>query len=79
MDMSKKAHKSECKIYLKSFAGGKTSCTKDYVKPLLRSTPNYFILHVGTNDLNSNHTSEVIAKEIVTSLNNYCKIIKLNY
>ena len=38
---------------------------KDYVKPSLRSPPNHFILHVGTNDLNSNQTSEAIAKEIV--------------
>ena len=46
---------------------------KDFVKPSLRSTPNHFILHVGTNDLNANQTSEVIAKEIVdlaTSLKN---------
>ena len=46
---------------------------KDFAKPSLRSTPNHFILHVGTNDLNSNQTSEVIAKEIVdlaTSLKN---------
>ena len=64
-DMSKKAHKSECKLYVKSFPGGKTSCMKDYVKPSLRSTPNHFILHVGTNDLNSNQTSGVIAKKIV--------------
>ena len=72
-DMSKKVHKSECKVYVKSFPGAKTSCMKDYVKPSLRSTPNHFILHVGTNDLNSNQTSEVIAKEIVdlaTSLKN---------
>ena len=38
---------------------------KNYMKPSLRNTPNHFILHVGTNDLNSNQTSEVIAKEIV--------------
>ena len=72
-DMFKKAHKSECKVYVKSFPGAKTSCMKDYVKPPLRSTPNHFILLFGTNDLNSNQTSEVIAKEIVdlaTSLKN---------
>ena len=72
-DMSKKAHKSECKLYVKSFPGGKTSCMKDYVKPSSRSTSNHFILHAGTNDLNSNQTSGVIAKEIVdlaTSLKN---------
>ena len=46
---------------------------KGYVNPLLRRTPNHFILHVGTNDLNSNQTREVIAKEIsylATSLKN---------
>ena len=71
--MSKKVHKSECKIYEKLFPGAKTSCTKDYVKPSLRSTPNNFILHDGTTDLNSNQTWEVIAKKIVdlaSSLNN---------
>ena len=40
---------------------------------IVKKTPNHFILHVGTNDLNSSQTSEVIAKEIVdlaTSLKN---------
>ena len=64
-DMFKKAHKSECKVYVKSFPGAKTSCMKDFVEPLLRSTPNHFILPVGMNDLNSNQTPEVIAKEVV--------------
>ena len=64
-DMFKKAHKSECKVYVKSFPGAKTSCMKDFVEPLLRSTPNHFILLVGMNDLNSNQTPEVIAKEVV--------------
>ena len=71
-DMSKKVHKSECTIYVKSFPGAKTSCMKDYVKPSLKNTPNHFILNVGTNDLDSNQIS-VIAKEIVdlaTSLKN---------
>ena len=51
----------------------KVPSMKCYVKPLLRGTPNHFILHVGTNDLNFNQTSEVIAKEIIylaTSLKN---------
>ena len=72
-DISKKTHKSECKIYEKSFASAKTSCMKDYLKPSLRSTPNHFILHVGKNDLNSNQTWEIIPKEIIdlaTSLKN---------
>ena len=40
-DMSKQIHKSEYKIYVKTFSGAKTSCVKDYLKPLLRSTPNH--------------------------------------
>ena len=71
--MSKKVHKSKCKICANSFPGAKTSFVKDYVKPSLRSTPNNFILHVGMNDLHSNQCSKVIAKEIVdlaTSLKN---------
>ena len=56
-DMSKKVHKSECRIYVKSFLGSKTYSMKYYVKPSLRSTPNHFILYVGTNDLESNQTS----------------------
>ena len=72
-DMSKTFHKSECKIYVKSFPGVNISCLKDYVKLPLRSTPTLFILLAGINDLYSNQTSKVIAKEIVdfaTSLQN---------
>ena len=63
--MPKKVHRSESKIYLKSFLGAKISRLQDYMKLLLRSTPNHFLSHVGTNDLNSNKPSEVIAKDIV--------------
>ena len=72
-DMFKKVYRSECKIYIKSFSGAKTSCMEDYVKPSLRSKTKHLILHVGKNDLNPNKTSEVITKEIVdlaTSLKN---------
>ena len=37
----------------------------DYIKPSLRSCPDHFILHVGTNDLNTDQSSEDIAKSIV--------------
>ena len=47
-DMSKKVHKSECKVYVKSFPGAKTFYMKDYVKPSSKITPNHFILHIGT-------------------------------
>ena len=37
----------------------------DYMKPSIRMKPNQFILHVDTNDLNSNRPPDVIAKAII--------------
>ena len=37
----------------------------DYVKPSVRSSPDHFILHVGTNDLSSNKSPEQIARSII--------------
>ena len=37
---------------------------KDYMKPSLRENPDHFILHVRTNDLNTERSPEVIAKSI---------------
>ena len=51
--------------YVNSFPNAKTNCMLDYVKPSQKSTSNHFILHAGTNNLNSNQTSEVIAKGTV--------------
>ena len=45
----------------------------DYVKPSVRSSPGNFNLHVGTNDLSSNKSSEEIARSITdvkTSIKN---------
>ena len=38
---------------------------KDYMKPSLRQNSDHFILHVGTNDLNTERSPEFIAKSIV--------------
>ena len=38
---------------------------KDYAKPSLRENPEHFILHVETNDLDSNRSPELIANLIV--------------
>ena len=38
---------------------------KGYMKPSLRENPDHFILHVGTNDLNTEISPELIAKSIV--------------
>ena len=42
-----------CKVFVKTFSGAKTTCSNNYVKPSVRSSPGHFILHVGTNDLSS--------------------------
>ena len=41
-------------------------CMKDYVKPSIReNNPDHIIFHVGTNDVPSEKTPQVIAKPIV--------------
>ena len=37
---------------------------KDDMKPSLRENPDHFVLHIGTNDLNSDRSPELIAKSI---------------
>ena len=34
------------------------------MKPSLRKNPDHFVLHIGTNDLNSDRSPELIAKSI---------------
>ena len=71
-EMSKKLN-ANCKMFVKTFLGAKTICMHDYVKPSVRSSPNHIILHVGTNDLSSDKSSEEIARSIIdfaTSIKN---------
>ena len=53
------------KVYGRSFSGSKVSCMKDYVKPLIRENNPDHIFHVGTNDVPSEKTPQVIAQSIV--------------
>ena len=62
-DMSKKS--KNCKVYEKGFSGSKVPCIKDPMKPSMRQKPDHTILHVGTNDLNSDTSSDLIAKSMV--------------
>ena len=62
-EMSKKLN-ANCKEFVKTFSGATTTCINDYVKPSVRSSPDHFILHVGTNDLSSDKSSEEIARSI---------------
>ena len=61
-----KSINTDIKVYIRSFLGAKVKCMKDYVKPCLRENDSKnVILHVGTNDLNSELSPERIAKSIV--------------
>ena len=53
-----------CDIYIKSFSGAKARCLKDHAKPSFGQNPDYFVLHVGKNDLDSDRSPELIAKSI---------------
>ena len=61
--MSKKL--KNCKLYVKSFSESKVWCMKDHMNSSMREKPDPTILHVGTNDLNSDRPSNLIAKSIV--------------
>ena len=52
-------------VYVTHFSGAKASCMKDYLKPFLRENSYHFVLHVGTNDLDSDSSPDLIAKSIV--------------
>ena len=56
---------SDCKVHVKHFSGARTKCMKDYLKPSLREDPDHFILHVGTNDLITKRSLELIPKSTV--------------
>ena len=62
-EMSKEI--KNCKVYVRSFPGAKVQCMEDYKKPSIRDEPDHFIVHVGTNDLNSEVSSKSIVESIV--------------
>ena len=48
------------------FSGAKGRSMKDYVKPCVRDeNQDHIIMHIGTNDLNSQNNPERVAKSIV--------------
>ena len=55
-----------CKVYVQSFPGVKIQCMDDYKKPPIRDEPDHFIVHVGTNDLNSELSSKLV--ELIVDL-----------
>ena len=52
-ELSKKLN-ANCKVFVKTFSGAKTTGMNDYIKP-----PGHFISHVGTNDLLAHRTSKL--------------------
>ena len=62
--MSKKLN-ANCKVFVKTFSGAKTTCLHDYIKPSVRSSQDHFTLHVGTNDLSSDKSLEETARSII--------------
>ena len=52
-------------VYLRSFTGAKVKCMKDYVKPCIRENDPDQIMHVRTNEMNSELLPERIAKSVI--------------
>ena len=55
---------------------------KDYTKPSILENPDHFILHVGTNDLNTKRSPRLIAKSIAdlaTTLKGNSRVRKENW
>ena len=61
-DIARKLDK--CEVFVKRFSEAKVRCVKDHMKPSLHANPDHFVLHIGTNDLNSDRSPELIAKSI---------------
>ena len=57
--------KRECKIFDKHFSGATTNCMENYMKSSLQKDPNHIILHIGTNNLILDRTSQDIAISLV--------------
>ena len=55
---------ANCRVFVKTFSGAKTTCINDYVLTSVRSSPDQFILLFGTNDLSLNKSPEEIARLI---------------
>ena len=74
--LTKKTDKNHT-IYVRSYLKTKVKCMKDYVKPSIRENdPDHVILHVGTNELNSELLPEKTAKSIPDVAKNSAKKVR---
>ena len=62
-EISKKLQNAN--VYVRHFSEAKVRCIDDYLKPSLKENPDHFILHVDTNNLDSDRLPDLIAKSIV--------------
>ena len=56
---------ANCKVFVEAFSRVKTTCMNGYAKSSVRSSPDHFIFHVGTNDLSPEKSSEEMARSII--------------
>ena len=64
-EITKKRDKKQ-EVYVRQFSSSQVSCMKDYVRQLIReNNPDHIIFNVGTNDVSSEKTPQVIAQSIV--------------
>ena len=56
---------AECKVFVRTFPGATTHCLGNYMKTLMRVKPTHFVVHVGTNHLNSKAPPDKISKTII--------------
>ena len=57
-------------VKFRPFSSAKTRCMYDHAKPTIRElNPEHIILHVGTNDLNTEKTASQILKSILDLAN----------
>ena len=61
------------RMAVKSFSGSKTEDMADYLKPLMRNTPDEIIVHVGTNDVKDHTKSAEVVAAGILNLGNQIK------
>ena len=59
-----------CKVFVRTFHGATTQCMDNYVKPSIKTQPEYSISPVSTNDLIWNTSSNEIARKTVDMAEN---------
>ena len=61
------------RVAVKSFSGSKTEDMVDYLKPLMRKTPDEIIVHVGANDVKDDTKSAEVVAAGILNLGNQIK------